>query len=97
MHLGPNLSSSAHDRGCVVNGPWQWCYGSNMSYYYYTYTVQWSENVDPERSIALSTQALYTVFTVPNTIIIMNNFIWWHRIIMMALKIQEQDQSSLHR
>ena len=66
-------------------------------YYYYTYTVQWSENVDPERSIALSTQALYTVFTVPNTIIIINNFIWWHRFIMTALKIQEQDQSSLHR
>ena len=20
MHLGPNVSSSAHDRGCVVNG-----------------------------------------------------------------------------
>ena len=26
VHLGPNVSSSAHDRG-----QWQWCYGSNMS------------------------------------------------------------------
>ena len=30
VHLSPNVSSSAHYRGCVVNGS-AWCYGSNMS------------------------------------------------------------------
>ena len=30
VHLGPNVSSSAHYRGWVC-GQWQWCYGSNMS------------------------------------------------------------------
>ena len=30
MHLGPNVSSSAHDSGCVVNGSGA-IYGSNIS------------------------------------------------------------------
>ena len=36
VHLGPNVSSSTHYRGCV-HGQWQWCYGSNIYEYYYYY------------------------------------------------------------
>ena len=46
VHLGPNVSSSAHHLGCVVNGSgvlWQ-----QYEYYYYcgSDTVLWSSGVE---------------------------------------------------
>ena len=43
VHLGPNVSSFAHDRGCMVNGIvalWQ-----QYEYYYYLYLMKgWDNN-----------------------------------------------------